>query len=49
MRVIYDGRLHVTYRQAYVEPLDPGPEDGGPDYGAAFEGQINGLLGLTDR
>jgi hypothetical protein len=45
VRVIYDGRLHVSYWQAYVEPLDPGLEDDGPDAVDAFEGQINGLLG----
>ena len=40
MRVVFEGRMHVSYSQAYVSSGDSyGTYDG------AFDGQVNGLLG----
>lgn len=44
MRVVYDGRLSVSYGQAYVEPENP---DDVVDHLEDFAGQINGLLGAA--
>ncbi len=45
MRVLFDGRMHVSYGQAYVEPVDP---DEFVDHKDAFRGQANGLLGAAE-
>ncbi|MBT0770777.1 hypothetical protein KIH74_17675 [Kineosporia sp. J2-2] len=44
-RVVFDGRMHVAYGQAYLESLHPEVHF---DYRQAFDGQINGLLGAGD-
>jgi hypothetical protein len=46
MEVVFEGRLHVDYAQAYVVPTEAGSyDDPGPD--EAFAGQVNGLLGAA--
>jgi hypothetical protein len=42
--VVFDGRMDVAYMQAYVEPLEGGPEI---NIEEAFRGQANGLLGAA--
>jgi hypothetical protein len=42
--VVFDGRMDVAYMQAYVEPLEGGPE---VNIDEAFRGQANGLLGAA--
>ena len=44
MLVVFDGRMDVAYMQAYVEPLEGGPEI---NIEEAFRGQANGLLGAA--
>jgi hypothetical protein len=45
MRVVYDGRMYVSYGQAYVESLD---SEAVATHEHAFAGQINGLLGAGE-
>ena len=42
MRTFFDGEVHVSYRQVYVNSVVEFPEQTMPD---AFVGQVNGLCG----
>lgn len=45
VKVLFDGRMDVSYGQAYVEPVDP---DDDVDHEDDFAGQVNGLLGAAE-